>query len=59
MGESLSFCPANATAGTPWHGYPVSAATSDYEVPEEVLTVWEASKVVSGITARRIRGGKI
>lgn len=58
-GERLSFCPLNPNATLPWHGYPVSTASHDYEVPEDVMEKWEIFEVISKITARRIRGGKL
>ena len=59
MGERLSFCPKPDSPGVPWHGYPVSSASVDYELPEAILKLWESSGVVSKITSRKIRGGKL
>lgn len=58
-GQRISFCPSNGNPQDPWHGYPVSTVSMDYAVPEEVLQLWETNKVVSSITARRIRSAKL
>ncbi len=59
LGERLGYFPANGVATAPWHGYPVSTADADYVVPESIIDAWIKNGEITGITAKRIRGGKL
>ncbi len=62
LGELIAFFPYCRNHPGPWHGYPVSPANDVYyEVPEEVVSAWEAGDTpwIDDLVAGRIRKGKI
>lgn len=59
-GERIAFFPACANHPGPWHGYPVAPRDDeDYEIPEQLITLWESAGVVDDLVAGRMRRGKI
>ncbi|MGJ5020369.1 hypothetical protein [Bradyrhizobium oligotrophicum] len=59
-GERVAFFPRCDNHPGPWHGYPVAPSDDEsYEIPEDVIRIWEADKTVDNLTAKRMRRGKI
>ena len=62
LGERIAFFPRCGNHPGPWHGYPVAPSNDEnYEVPEEIIAMWEAGEKpwVDNLIAGRIRKGKI
>jgi hypothetical protein len=62
FGERVAFFPHCGNHPGPWHGYPVSPSNDEhYEIPEEVVSTWEAGDKprIDDLVAGRIRKGKI
>jgi hypothetical protein len=59
-GERLAFFPVCRNEPGPWHGYPVSAISDrDYEVPNELIDIWEKDQTIDDLIAGRMRKGKL
>lgn len=58
-GELIAFFPTCTNYPGPWHGYPVSPRNdSSYQIPSELIELWEQNEVIDDLIAKRMRKGK-